>query len=62
MEMSLTPDQILDLARQINATMAGITNIDSILLSTAGDLAQAQTLKTQADRARQVITSGGIWK
>lgn len=54
MEMSLTPDQILDLARQINATMATITNIEDILTKTASDLSQAQSLKSHADRARQV--------
>ena len=52
MEMSLTPDQILDLARQINDTMSGITNIEAILVATAGDLARANDLKRRADRAK----------
>lgn len=52
MEMSLAPAEILDLARQINDTMAGITNIENILTETSGDLARANELKTRADRAK----------
>lgn len=53
MEMSLTPDQILGLARQINETMAGITNIAGILVETAGPMARANVLKGRADAAKQ---------
>lgn len=52
LKMSLTPDQILDLAKQINETMSGITNIESILVATASDLQTANDLKRQADIAK----------
>lgn len=52
MKMSLTPEQILNLAKQINDTMAGITNIEAILVATASDLQLANDLKRRADIAR----------
>ena len=52
LEMSLTPDQILDLARQINTTMSGITNIEAILVATASDLQTANDLKRRGDYAK----------
>ena len=52
LEMSLTPDQILNLAKQINDTMSGITNIESILVATASDLQTANDLKRRADVAK----------
>ena len=51
MQISLTPDEILDLARQINQTMAGITNIERILTETASDLSMAGELQAKAVRA-----------
>ncbi|XP_055926474.1 laminin subunit beta-1-like [Argiope bruennichi] len=53
LSISLEPEQITGLARQINDTIASLTNIDAILNATAGDLAEAQTLKTRADRAKE---------
>lgn len=55
LSISLEPEQITGLARQINDTIASLTNIDAILNATAGDLAEAQALKTRADRAKYVI-------
>lgn len=51
--ISLTPEQILALARQINDTISSLTNIDAILQATAADLATAEQLKLQADRAKE---------
>ena len=51
MSISLTPDEIRDLARQINETIEGLTNIDSILEDTRDDLRRAQELKDKADKA-----------
>lgn len=48
----MEPEQITELARQINDTIASLTNIDAILNDTAGDLAEAQALKSRADRAK----------
>lgn len=52
LEISLKPEQIQDLAQQINLTIAGLTDITRILMETAGDLAKANTLKERADRAK----------
>lgn len=52
MAISLTPDQIQDLAHQINQTIAGLTDIDSILEDTRDDLRRAQLLKDRADQAQ----------
>ncbi|KAJ8301303.1 hypothetical protein KUTeg_020290 [Tegillarca granosa] len=51
MSISLTPDQIIDLAQQINQTVQGLQNIDSILNATSSDLAKAQRLKERAETA-----------
>ncbi|XP_035224803.1 laminin subunit beta-1-like isoform X2 [Stegodyphus dumicola] len=51
--VSLEPEQITNLAREINDTIASLTNIDAILNATAGDLAEAQALKNRADRAKE---------
>lgn len=51
MSISLTPDQIIDLAQQINQTVQGLQNIDSILNATSSDLAKAQRLKQRAETA-----------
>ncbi|CAG2106617.1 unnamed protein product, partial [Medioppia subpectinata] len=53
LEISLRPEQIQDLAKQINETIAGLTDITKILMETAGDLANANRLKERADRAKQ---------
>ncbi|KAI1305823.1 Laminin subunit beta-1 [Halotydeus destructor] len=53
LEMSLKPDEILGLARQINETMNGITNIQAILVDTAGDLSRAVDLKRRGDNAKK---------
>ena len=52
LEISLKPEQIQELAQQINLTIAGLTDITRILMETAGDLAKANTLKERADRAK----------
>lgn len=52
LEISLKPEQIQELAQQINETIAGLTDITRILMETAGDLAKANTLKERADRAK----------
>lgn len=53
LSISLKPEQILDLARQINVTISSLTNIDKILQDTAGDLHTAEQLHQQADRAKE---------
>lgn len=50
--ISLRPEQITDLARRINETIASLTNIDAILAETSGDLASAKALKDRADAAK----------
>jgi coxsackievirus/adenovirus receptor len=52
MKISLAPDQIRDLAIQINQTIEGLTNIDAILEATRDDLNRAQSLKGRADTAK----------
>lgn len=54
LSISLKPEQILELARKINDTIASLTNIDKILAETANDLATAEQLKERADRAREM--------
>lgn len=51
MSISLTPDQILDLAQKINITIQGLQNIDDILAETSSDLARAKGLKERAETA-----------
>lgn len=53
LSISLKPEQILDLARKINETISSLTNIDKILQATADDLATAEQLHQQADRAKE---------
>ena len=50
--ISLRPEQITDLARRINDTIASLTDIDAILAETSGDLASAKALKERADAAK----------
>lgn len=50
--ISLTPEQIRDLAAQINATVKGLTDIEKILNETNDDLNRARRLKERADKAR----------
>ncbi|XP_037091485.1 laminin subunit beta-1-like isoform X2 [Pollicipes pollicipes] len=50
--ISLRPEQITDLARQINSTISSLTNIQVILDETADDLATAYALKQRADVAK----------
>lgn len=52
MRISLTPEEIQELAQQINETIKGLTDIDSILEATRDDLRRAQDLKDRADRAQ----------
>ena len=54
MTISLTPEQIRDLAKQINDTIKGLTDINSILDATKEDLDKAQKLKERADNAKYV--------
>nr|XP_034317839.1 laminin subunit beta-1-like [Crassostrea gigas]XP_034317840.1 laminin subunit beta-1-like [Crassostrea gigas] len=51
MSISLTPNQILDLAQKINITIQGLQNIDDILAETSSDLARAKGLKDRAETA-----------
>lgn len=55
MSISLTPDQILDLAQKINITIQGLQNIDDILAETSSDLARAKGLKDRAETAEWVL-------
>lgn len=55
MSISLTPDQILDLAQKINITIQGLQNIDDILAETSSDLARAKGLKERAETAEWVL-------
>lgn len=48
----MNPDDIAELARQINETIQTLTNIDQILNDTAADLATSDSLKERADNAR----------
>ncbi|XP_043223097.1 laminin subunit beta-1-like [Amphibalanus amphitrite] len=52
MSISLRPEKITELARQINETIASLTNIQGILDDTAEDLATANALKRRADDAK----------
>lgn len=52
MTISLTPEQILDLAKQINHTIQSLTNIDAILDATRDDLNTVNDLKRRADDAK----------
>lgn len=54
MTISLGPDQIRDLARQINETIRGLTDIDAILDATRDDLDNANRLKDRANKAKYV--------
>ncbi len=54
MSISLTPDQIRDLAGQINDTIRGLTDIQTILDATRDDLNRANRLKDRADGAKLV--------
>ena len=49
MSISLTPEQILNLARQINQTIQSLTNIDAILNATRDKLNTVNALKKRAD-------------
>ena len=55
MSISLTPEQIQDLARQINEAIRGLTNIEDILEATRADLARARALEQRANRAKSDI-------
>ena len=55
MTISLTPEQIRELAREINETIKGLTDIDAILEATKEDLDKAQRLKERADNARYLF-------
>ena len=53
LQISLTPEQILALTRQINETIASLTDIDKILQETSADLSLANALRERADRAKE---------
>lgn len=48
-QISLTPDQITDLANQINATLKNVQDIEKILSETEGDLRTAEMLEQNAN-------------
>ena len=52
MQISLKPEEIRELAKQINETIKGLTNIDAILNATKADVDKAQSLKKRADNAK----------
>lgn len=55
--ISLSPDQIMALADEINKTIQGLQNIDVILNATSNDLSVAQKLKNQAEMAETEANS-----
>jgi len=56
MSISLTPEQIRDLARQINEAISGLTDIEAILEATRADLARARDLERRANTAKLDVT------
>lgn len=56
MTISLTPDQIRDLARQINETIRGLTDIDRILDVTRADLERVKALEKRAIDAKYLCS------
>lgn len=52
MSISLSPEQIQELARQIEETIRGLTDIDTILDATRGRMDNAQRLKQRADASK----------
>lgn len=52
--IQLQPEQIKELADNINKTIASLPDIDTILSDTAENLGYAQKLKQQADQAKLV--------
>lgn len=54
MTISLSPDEIVNLARQINETIESLTNIDAILDETRNDLRTVTELKKKADDTKYV--------
>lgn len=52
MSISLTPEQIRDLAKQINETVEKLTDIDQILRDTKDDVDRAKALEKRADQSR----------
>lgn len=53
--IQLRPEQITDLAENINRTIQSLTDINTILAETEDDLAKAKDHKNQADRAKLVF-------
>jgi len=52
LNISLTPDEITDLAMRINETVRNLTNVDAILEAARGDELNAMELKRQALNAK----------
>jgi len=52
MSISLTPEQIRELAQQINEAISGLTNIDVIIEETRADLQRARDLERRANNAK----------
>lgn len=50
--ISLSQEEIMQLALQINQTILGLTNIDAIIAETARDASIADSLKERANDAR----------
>lgn len=57
MSISLKPDQILQLANEINNTIQGLQNIEDILDRTRDNLTLAQQLKERADNASKAAAA-----
>jgi len=57
MQISLVPEEILELAMRINSTIQGLQNIEDILSDTKDNLTLAQMLKERADNASKDASS-----
>ncbi|XP_006825989.1 laminin subunit beta-1-like [Saccoglossus kowalevskii] len=52
MKISLTPDEIRELAKEINETIQNLENVDDILDATKDDLDRAKKLKEDAEKTK----------
>ena len=57
--ISLSQDEIMNLATQINQTISGLTNIDNIIQDSAADARIAESVKQRAIQARYLCKSNG---
>ncbi|XP_052780094.1 laminin subunit beta-1-like [Mya arenaria] len=57
MTISLQPEQVIQLAQEINQTIQGLQNIDNILDDTREDLGTAEKLKERAENASKAAAA-----